>query len=103
MNILSEDQTEYLNCDICVVSGSLIQVPKIDENGDIEIYVSKNSYTYNIYNNFYSPQISGGATRKTRSFYEYINGIFVKTPAFETNGITLKGLTAGRYKVVQTG
>lgn len=37
------------------------------------------------------------------NLYEENNSIIVRTPRLDENGITLKGLTADKYKLVQTG
>lgn len=93
----------YLYGDFCVISGSLIQVPNVDSNGDIEIYVSTDTYKYTLCTNFASSAWSGGGAEYNKYLYEQNNSIIVRTPQLDENGITLKGLTAGKYKLVQTG
>ena len=101
-NKLSEDGTKYMNCDFCIVSGRLIQVPEMDADGNIEVYVSKDDYEYRLYTEFNSSVARGGGTWRIRTATEEAT-VTVTTPKLESNGITLKGLTAGKYKLVQTG
>lgn len=102
MNLLPSSG-DYLYGDFCVISGALIQVPEVDSNGDIQIYVSTDTYSYRLCTNFDSTAWSGGGTRHINNLYEENNSIIVRTPQLDENGITLKGLTAGKYKLVQTG
>lgn len=102
-NILPDGK--YVNCDFCIVSGSLIQLPKVDENGDVEIYVPKDTRRYVLHTGFSSGSVwrGPGITMPTQ-LYEDAK-VSIKTPKFENekNGITLNGLAEGQYKIVQTG
>ena len=106
LTYLSADKTSFANCDFCIISGSLLQVPAIEENGDAEIYISKKTYSYDFYDNYYEKtknrQSVGGGCRLGRSYDAIRVDLAVKTPKFDAKGITIKGLPEGRYKIVQT-
>lgn len=97
----------YAHWDFCIISGSLIQLPKVDADGNIEIYVQSDTYQYNLYTDYYTwingSILSGGGKRVQSTCLEEVKNIEAATPQFESNGITFKGLTTGTYTLVQTG
>lgn len=93
---------------LCIASGSFIQHPYIDKNGDVEFYLCNESdYAY-VYTDFCysSNKGSGGGGGSNLSYCaqnEKQISVDINTQSIDlTKGLALQNIPDGKYKLVQT-
>lgn len=99
-------QVEKFEAQIAFASGSLIQSPSIDENGDIEVYLLKdtsNAYIYTSFERSYGDNHgTGGGKFLTYTHYR-TKEIAITSDVFDTSkGLVINNIPAGKYTLVQT-